>query len=161
MSENVHFTANQLAFIEWLAQTKYDRVPATQKLLADNLGINEKTLSRWKKLPEIREAAIQRAREFLGDDLPEIYGALRREAISGSFQHIKLSLELTGEYTDKIKVVSWQDELLQLLKEGKITIEDIKDELGADIAQEFVESAGLHFAGPGPIETQSSEQSTE
>lgn len=158
MSEIVHFSANQIAFIEWLAQTKYDRKPATQKLLADDLGINEKTLSRWKKLPEIRQAAIERAREFLGDDLPEIYGALRREAISGSFQHIKLSLELTGEYTDKVKVISWQDELLELLKDGKITIEDITDELGADFAQEFIESSGLHLAGAGPAATESADE---
>lgn len=103
MSENVIFTANQLRFIEWLASTKYERSPATVKHLADELGVTERTLYRWKQLPGFKEAVTQRARELLGDDLPEIYGALRREAMQGSFQHIKLALELSGEYVETTK----------------------------------------------------------
>lgn len=150
-----HFTANQLHLIEWLATTKYDRQPPTQEALADKLGVRRETLSRWKQLPELKLAVVKRARELLGDDLPEVYAALGREAIKGSFQHIKLILELTGEYTDKIKVVSWQDELLDLLREGSITKEDIENELGSDLAQEFFESAGVHYAGLGPLEAES------
>jgi len=103
MSENVIFTANQLRFIEWLASTKYERSPVTVKHLADELGVTERTLYRWKQLPGFKEAVTQRARELLGDDLPEIYGALRREAMQGSFQHIKLALELSGEYVETTK----------------------------------------------------------
>lgn len=36
----------------------------------------------------------------MNESLPEIYGALRREAEKGSFPHIKLSLEITNEYTE-------------------------------------------------------------
>ncbi len=98
MSQNVPFSARQLKFIEWLATTKYDRHPPTQELLAEELGLNRRTLYRWKKDKNLREAVIQRARELLGDDLPEIYGALRREAAKGSYQHIRLAFEMTGEY---------------------------------------------------------------
>lgn len=100
MSENVRFSVNQTRLIEWLAQTKYDRKPPTQELLAEEMGVNPRTLYRWKQEPELKQAVTQRARELLGDDLPEIYGALRREAIKGSYQHIKLCLEVTGEYTE-------------------------------------------------------------
>lgn len=103
MHENARFSANQLRFIEWLATTKYERSPATQKMLADEMGVNESTLYRWKKLSGLKDAVTQRARELLGDDLPEIYGALRREAMQGSFQHIKLALELSGEYVETTK----------------------------------------------------------
>jgi hypothetical protein len=101
MSENVHFSARQLRFIDWLASTKYERKPPTQELLAAEMGINPRTLTRWKSMPELSEAVTQRARDLLGDDLPEIYGALRREAIGGSFQHIKLAMELAGEYVER------------------------------------------------------------
>lgn len=57
-------------------------------------------MRRWKKLSGFRDAITKRARELLSDDLPEIYGSLRREAIKGNFQHIKLAFEMTGEYKD-------------------------------------------------------------
>lgn len=100
MSQNVPFTANQILFIEWMATPRIDRTPPTQELFADKLGINRKTITRWKQLPGFDEVVRKRARELLSSDLPEIYGALRREAKKGSFQHIKLAFEMTGEYTE-------------------------------------------------------------
>ena len=44
---------------------------------------------------------IKRARELNGEALPDVYNSLRDEAIKGSYQHQKLLLELTGEYTPK------------------------------------------------------------
>lgn len=64
------------------------------------MGVTDRTLRNWKKkLPGFQEAVAQRARELLSNDLPEIYGALRREAAKGSFQHIRLAFEMAGEYT--------------------------------------------------------------
>lgn len=103
MSENVHFSANQIAAIEWLATSKYDRHPPTQEMLADRLGINPRTITRWKQDDEFMAAVTALARKFLKNDLPEMYAALRREAIGGSFQHIKLAMEMTGEYTPTTK----------------------------------------------------------
>lgn len=56
------------------------------------------------------------------------------------------ALELLAKYhdiTNKVKVVDWRDELLQLYREGKITPEQIKVELGDDLATEFFKSAGV------------------
>jgi len=108
VSQDVTFTARQLRFIEWLATTKYDRHPPTQDALAEELGIHPRTLIRWKKKPEVQEAVLQRARDLLGDRLPEIYGALGREAEKGSFQHIKLAMEMAGEYVER-KEISGRD----------------------------------------------------
>jgi len=124
MSKNVNFSANQLKFIEWLARTKYDRTPPTQALFAEELRVRPETLSRWRRIPELGEAVTERARDLLGDDLPEIYGALRREAIQGSFQHIKLSLELTGEYVERrqninIDVTELNDDELERIANGE------------------------------------------
>jgi DNA-binding XRE family transcriptional regulator len=104
MSNNVNFTANQLKAIEWLATSRYDRMPSKQAQLADDIGVREETISRWKREPEFKAAVIARARELLGSDLPEIYAALSREAKQGSYQHIKLAMEMTGEYTPRQEV---------------------------------------------------------
>lgn len=94
------FSTNQLKYIDWLATSKYERKPATEQLFAVEIGVTDRTLRRWKLLPGFRESITKRARELLGNSLPEIYGALRREAEKGNFQHIKLALEMTGEYKD-------------------------------------------------------------
>jgi len=107
MSDNVNnWTTNQKRFQEWLATPKIIRTPPTQDMLAGDLGLNAATLSRWRKLDGFQDAVTALARKFLSDDLPDIYGALRREAVKGSFNHIKLSLELSGEHIERVDVTS-------------------------------------------------------
>jgi len=48
-------SADQIAFAEWLALPFMERQPKHQKDLAAQLGISEKTLTEWKKIPEIWE----------------------------------------------------------------------------------------------------------
>jgi hypothetical protein len=120
MLENVKFSAKQLAFIDWLACSRFDRLIPTQGKFAKEIGVTEQTLWRWKSLPGFREAIIARARELLGDDLSEIYAALRREAIKGSYQHIKLAMEMTGEYVERQEVTGADG--------GAITIKVVYDE---------------------------------
>lgn len=115
MSEMSEYSDKQLLYLDWLAISKYERKPATEQLLAKEIGVTDRTLRRWKNLPGFREAITQRAREFLNENLPEIYGALQREAIKGNFQHIRLALELTGEYAEKQRVEH----------SGKIQTEDV------------------------------------
>jgi len=52
---------------------------------------------------------------------------------------------------------TWQDELLRLLIEGKITKEDVLNEFSdtPELAQTFFESAGIGFAGIGQAEVES------
>ena len=104
LSENVRFSARQRKFIEWLATPNYERYPPTQEELATEIGVVSRTLRRWKKKPELQEAVRQRVRDLLGDDLPDIYGALRKAAKEGNFQHIKLVMEMTGEYVERQEI---------------------------------------------------------
>lgn len=99
MQEN--WTPNQLKFIEWLATPKQDRRPETVELLAAEIGVNAATLWRWKKLDGFQDAVNALARSSVSTRLPEVYGALLREAEKGSFQHIKLALELSGDYVER------------------------------------------------------------
>jgi len=112
MSESVRFTGKQRRYIEWLAETKYDRSPVNRELLAKELGVTSRTLRRWQKLEGFGEAVKERTRELLKADFPEILGALRREASQGSFQHIKLALEMLGEYVERREVTGKDGEPL-------------------------------------------------
>lgn len=105
MSENVSeanaWTPNQHKFIRWLATPSQFREQRTYAEFADSIGVAERTLYRWKDLDGLTLAVTDLARGFLADDLPEIYGALRKKARAGSFPHVKLSLELAGEYVER------------------------------------------------------------
>jgi len=124
MREKVDFSSRQRRFIEWMATPRKSRTPRTQIKIAEEIGVNAYTLTRWSKLPEVKEAIIARARELVGDALVEIYASLTSEAISGSFQHIKLVLELTNEYVQKseldldAKVSGLPDEYIAALERG-------------------------------------------
>ena len=109
------WSTNQRKFIEWLATPKYERIPPTQVMFADTIGINAITLTRWKRLSGFREAVNARAREFVGEGLPEVYGALMRKAESGDVNAIKLVLELTGEYVPTQKQETTGEATLRII----------------------------------------------
>jgi hypothetical protein len=102
----LQWTANQLKFQEWLATPKYERTPPNQNMVADVIGVTNVTLSRWKALDGFEDAVIDMARAAMRGRLPDIYGALVREADKGSFQHIKLIMEMTGQYLPAMDVTS-------------------------------------------------------
>lgn len=100
--EPAPWTDEQVFYQRWLATPRRARKPKTTELLADKLNIGVATLYRWRKLDGFPDEVRKVIKENLSDDLPEIYDALRREAKAGSYQHIKLSLELVGDYVQKI-----------------------------------------------------------
>lgn len=105
MSNQVkNWTANQLKAIYWLATPERLREPQTQREFSAKLGVREETFSRWKNDSGLMAEVNSVARAELGKDLPEVYGTLRKMAIKGSFQHMKLYLELLEEYSEEVNV---------------------------------------------------------
>ena len=104
MSENVSFSNGHRRFIEWKATPKKSRTPTTQVLLAAELGLNDRTLTRWGKKTEVKDAISDRIRELLGDALPELYAVLLAKALTGAFSHLKMAFEMAGEYVEKHEV---------------------------------------------------------
>ena len=58
------------------------------------------------------------------------------------------ALELLAKYHDLInkstvRVADWRDEVIQLLREGKVTPDEVAEELGVSLAEELFKSAGI------------------
>lgn len=106
MSENARFSANQLKYIDWLAYGRMYREPPTEALFAKQIGVNPKTLYRWRQgqngftEQEFWDAVTLRSRELNKQAVSNVFGSLRDFAEKGSFQHQKLLLELAGEYQE-------------------------------------------------------------
>jgi len=66
--------------------------------------VRRETVNRWNNDPDVRREVNRIARDELGKDLSEVYGTLRKLAIKGSFQHMKLYLELLKEYREEVNV---------------------------------------------------------
>lgn len=98
---STEWSTNQIKFQQWLALPKYERFPPTQDLLAAEMGLNPVTLTRWKQLDGFQQAVNAVAQQHLGGAVPEVMGALRREAEKGSFPHIKLFFEMLGLHVEK------------------------------------------------------------
>lgn len=92
------WTLNQRRVQEWCATPRSARIPPTQELLAEQIGVGDRTITRWRQEVGWQEAVNAIARKQVGVKLPEVYGALLREAEKGSYQHIQLVLELSGDY---------------------------------------------------------------
>jgi hypothetical protein len=93
------WTVDQLKYIEWLATPRMIRTPPTLDMLAEAVGVTTVTLWRWSKLPGFDDEVKALIRASIGKKLPDLYGALIREAEQGSFPHLRMALEMAGEYT--------------------------------------------------------------
>lgn len=105
MSVNVHnWSATQRKYMEWLATPSDYRTPLTQKALAVELGLNEKTLCRWKYLPGFIAEVNKIVDEHLADDFGAVVAALKREAKRGNFPHQKLYFEMINKYIPRQEI---------------------------------------------------------
>jgi hypothetical protein len=121
-----NWTTNQRKFMEWLATPEYERQPISQGKFAAQIGIDQQTLSRWKRIPGFWTEVNTLVRETLGDAYYEVVDALKREARKGNFQHQKLYFEMIGEYVQKQAVdvsgslsITEVEVVRQVSKDGK------------------------------------------
>ena len=114
-------------FAEWLAVPKKLRQPRTQKELADLLEVCPDTLSRWKKDPRVRGRAYDLARTRIETELPDIIQTIIDKAKDGSYQFVRLALELTEKYASKVTVethntsvgIEQYSDLIRMVEERK------------------------------------------
>lgn len=141
MSEN--WSEEQRLYMDWQGLPKDKRTPKTEEEFAQQIGVTDRTLRRWKQLPGFWDGVRNEARANLKAAIGRIYGALIQEAESGNFQHIKLALEMLGEHTDKIQHVTWKDEVVKLIQSGMVDYASVEQEFGQELATEFFAIANV------------------
>lgn len=90
------WTRNQRVLIAWLALPKNERKPATQRLLADQFGIDEARLSEWKKLPGFWVEVNRQARAGVQEDVAEVLATIRYQAKRGNLPFVNMVLSMAG-----------------------------------------------------------------
>ena len=48
-----------------------------------------------------------------------------------------------GLFKDQVQIETWRDKVIELLKDGSVTPDDVRSELGDDLAVELFKSAGI------------------
>jgi len=95
---------NKERFAEWLAVPMEMRQPRTQKELSLILEVKPETLSRWKKDQDFKQHVYEMASARFDEELPDVIQVIIDRAKQGHFQFVKLMLELTNNYRDRIAI---------------------------------------------------------
>ncbi|TYS68832.1 hypothetical protein FZC76_07795 [Sutcliffiella horikoshii] len=97
--------------------------------IANKLGISDRHLYRIRQNPIVKNAIKERTLQVLQEDVPDILGALRRNAKKGDFRSIELIVKMLGMLVDRSEV------------KQTTTIEDnrFKDMTQEDIDREIAE----------------------
>ncbi len=97
MSTNVNwtnFSAEQLRFMIWLSDAD---AQGTQKELAEQMGVCEETLCRWKRQADFRTALWELAYSNLTAESGRVSASLLRQAKQGDARCLRLYFELMGK----------------------------------------------------------------
>jgi len=121
---------------------------------AKAVGIHARTLSRWfngeQNPPPDRMVNKKRLEltDLLRNELGSIFKAMPNARPDASYRDLGT---VAAIFIDKLQLLegkpTWRGEVIDLLKSGKVTPEQVENELGSDIAQELFESIGLSVVG--------------
>lgn len=120
----------------------------TLKLQEDDYSLGEKMRELANQIVDAGPNFIKRKSKTLPDGTEIITVALsiqdlRSMADLGS----KLQRLAAGEVTDRIKVTSWQDDIVALLKRGEIEPADLDGVVDNETITQLVAAAGVDYAG--------------
>ena len=96
---------------------------------------------------EWRKAAVRDMSTLKSNQLAEIRSA-RRQAwkdknLAEVRQLIKLEIDLLGTAAPTRHDVTWRSEVMELVTSGRVTIEQVEQELGDELATELFNAAGI------------------
>ena len=91
--------------VEWLTTPPKERVPDSQRKLADELGVAPRTIRSWMARDDVRRAWSKMSEHIVGDPskVQEVLEALRSVAIDPDHRQFTQSAKLYLEAVDAIK----------------------------------------------------------
>lgn len=96
------FNEKQILAIEILS--KPGRGGLTYDQVAEYVGVDPKTLYRWRQDPAFVEVVTRKAVMTLHEDLPEVFAANLAKAKRGEVKSVELLYKLIGLLVDKAEV---------------------------------------------------------
>jgi len=91
-----------IKFAEWLATPRQFRETETQKDFAQSIGVNEDTLSDWKKKPEFWNLFQKFLSNWIKERIPDAIGGLYSNACNeGTAKEVETFLRLGGMTINK------------------------------------------------------------
>ncbi len=97
---------NLQKFIEWIALPRTLRKPKTQKDFAMSIGVNQDTLSDWKKLPNFWKEVNLYHRLYFRSHTADVLNGLLQMAKTGRAAEVKLFLEYFEGYCGKELIIT-------------------------------------------------------
>lgn len=141
------FRASAVAALEGAG---YPEQEGSLSRTAQHLGIHRMTLLRWateKNNPPPRKLVTEKKAELADLLDAEIRAALTQmgvKRVNASYRDLATSVAI---FVDKKQLLmgkpTWIVEIADLLQRGKVTLEEVEEELGQDLATELFESIGL------------------
>ena len=127
------------------------------------VGISTTTFYRWMQVGEQDSDGRTPFQDFhsvikkaLSRGETNYVNVIKKAAESGTWQAAAWMLE--RKFPDRWgrqerePLKDWRNEIVGLLRDGKVSREDVERELGAHLARELFESAGLEVAATGEAE---------
>jgi hypothetical protein len=97
-NEELTLTQQQQVYVEWLCTAPSERVPATKKAMALELGVDITTLRRWEKKEIFRNAWKDQVDEVQGspERTQRLLDTLYSKALDGDTKSAQLYLQATN-----------------------------------------------------------------
>lgn len=101
---NVNLVTEFLQFAKWFATPRHSRKQKTQKDFANEIGVNEDTLSDWKRNSYFWPIVQQFMSEWIKDRIPDVIEGLYNNACNeGKYRDVEAFLKLGGMTNDSKK----------------------------------------------------------
>ena len=100
-NEELTLTQQQQVYVEWLCTAPSERVPATKKAMALELGVDITTLRRWEKKEIFRNTWKDTVDEVQGspERTQRLLDTLYAKALDGDTKSAQLYLQATNRMT--------------------------------------------------------------
>jgi predicted transcriptional regulator len=97
------YTTQQLACARLMADPD---AGLTNKEIAEQVGVTDRTIYRWKEDEEFVELVNYLADRYMDSFLSEVYGQLQKAVKKGSVKAIELALKRSGKLIERREVTS-------------------------------------------------------